>query len=245
MKIGIVSDIHSNLEAFTKALSLLSTFNIEKIYSCGDIVGYGPNPSECISLMQENKIISVKGNHDHTILSEHEEELFNSYARLAIQWTRKVLSKEEKIFLGALPLFLEADGFTFFHGMYQKSSPFRYTISDYDAWLSLKDLNTQIGFFGHSHIAGIYAMRSDGSVYFIPATRGLKLALDKNEKYIINIGSVGQPRDGNPDGAYGIFDTENNTVEIKRFSYNIEKTYKKIIEAGLPAFLGERLFIGA
>ncbi len=245
MKIGIVSDIHSNLEAFIKALNLLHSLEVEKIYSCGDIVGYGPNPNECVNLVRENSIISVIGNHDFGVIKEEFEFKFNSYARDALRWTRNILSLENTNFLKELPLFLEEPDFTFFHGMFKKSNPFQYIISDYDAWLSLKDMNTNIGFFGHSHIAGAYVMSKDSSIKFIPGTLGTKFEIQEDKRYLINVGSVGQPRDGNPSPAFTVYDSDSNTVEIKRFTYDIEKVYKKIVSYGLPVFLGERLFIGA
>ncbi len=244
MKIGIISDIHSNFEALEEALSVLDASHTQKLFCCGDVVGYGPDPSECVSLVRKRGIFSVLGNHDYAVGTNGYEKLFNEYARIAITWTRDRLSEADRNHLLNFPLFFETEELTFFHGMYSKANPFRYTISDYDAWLSLKELKTNISFFGHSHIAGVYEMDQSGKVRFLSARKGLKIYLEENKRYIINPGSIGQPRDNNPDGALAIFDTKEKFLEIKRFAYDVEKTYKKIMKAGLPAFLGERLFIG-
>lgn len=244
MKIGIISDIHSNLEAFSEALVLLNASKVERIYCCGDIVGYGPNPNECVDLVREKGITSIKGNHDFGAVDREQTKNFNSYAKVALDWTRDILSLENTSFLGHLNLFLYTEELTFFHGSLLISNPFLYIVSEYEAWISLNNLPSDIGFFGHSHIPGVFSLESEYSASFVPARKGLKVILEKGKKYIINVGSVGQPRDGNPDGALAIFDTETRALEIKRFSYDIEKTFNKIKEANLPSFLGERLFVG-
>jgi predicted phosphodiesterase len=244
MRYGLVSDIHGNFEAFSKALSLIEKAQVDNILGAGDIVGYGPDPSQCIHLVKEYEIKSVLGNHDCAVNNDEEASLFNTYAREAIEWERNNLSYEDLNFLKNLPLTLKENGFIIFHGLLDSVSPFTYILSDYEAWRSFNNMNVNIGFFGHTHIPGAYIMDEKGTIKFISGVKGLRIILEEGKRYLINVGSVGQPRDGNPQGAYTIFDSEKNTVEIHRFFYDIEKTYKKIISAGLPPFLGERLFIG-
>ncbi len=244
MRYAIVSDIHSNLEAMNSAVKIIDGMNINAIFSCGDIVGYGPNPEECIALIKGLSASSVAGNHDYAVNHREEEELFNAYARLAIQWTRKVISLESQLFLKNLPFFMEHKDFTIFHGSLDKNNPFDYTLTPQDASLSFRSLKTRIGFFGHSHIAGYFAESKRNGINYFPCISGCKINLQTDKKYIINVGSIGQPRDGNPEGAFAVYDVTKQTVEIIRFTYDMETTYKKIIQAGLPRFLGERLFSG-
>ncbi len=244
MKIGFISDVHGNLVALIEALTQLEDQGIKFIYSAGDIVGYGPNPEECVNLFMERGIHSVPGNHDYAINHPEIDAEFNAYARLAIQWTRSKLSLSAKNYLNSLPLFIERENFTVFHGALDKESPFSYILMPADAELSFQNLKTQIGFFGHSHTAGCFIEEKNGIINYIPGVLGCSLSLKENKRYLINVGSVGQPRDGNPAGSYCIYDTEEKVVIIKRFTYDIDKVYSQIIESGLPRFLGERLYSG-
>jgi len=244
MRYAFVSDIHSNFEAFTKALSLIEKANVDKIIGAGDIVGYGSDPENCIKLVRSHLIESVAGNHDYAVNNDEEKNLFNPYAKEAINWTRGVLSQEDLGFLGSLKMTIEEEAFIVFHGFLDSLSPFTYILSDYEAWRSFNNMSVDIGFYGHTHIAGAYIMEDSGNIKFVSGVKGFDINLEETKRYLINVGSVGQPRDGNPNGAYAIFDSGTNRVEIHRFSYDIETTYQKIIKAGLPAFLGERLFSG-
>ncbi len=244
MKYGIISDIHSNVEALNAAISKMEDKGVESIICCGDIVGYGPDPEECITIFKELPIHSVIGNHDYAINCINEEQSFNTYARLAIRWTRKKLSKNSKTFLKNLPFFSEQENFTIFHGTFDEKNPFKYLITAQDAVKNFTDIKTKIGFFGHSHVAGYFIQTKNKKINYYSCIEGCKLTLQKDNQYLINVGSVGQPRDGNPEAAFAIYDTSGNTIEIVRFQYDIESVYKKIIKAHLPNFLGDRLFSG-
>jgi predicted phosphodiesterase len=244
MKYAIISDIHGNLEAFQAALNEIEKAGIKYIFSAGDIVGYGPDPEECIKIIRSRGISSVMGNHDYAVNEVSEEELFNAYARLAIRWTREKLSEEDKTFLKSLPFSLVKDEFTIFHGTLDPEEPFNYILMSDDAELSFKNMKTWVGFFGHSHSAGCFIKDSNGIISYRSGIIDCTIELDPENKYLINVGSVGQPRDGNPNGAFAIFDTDEKTVSIKRFAYDIDKTAKKIIDSGLPRFLAERLYEG-
>ncbi len=244
MKYAIISDIHGNLEALGVALKEIKNEGVKYIFSAGDIVGYGANPEECIKLIRTKGISSVIGNHDYAINNVSEEELFNSYARLAIQWTRDILSEDAKNFLNSLPFSLIEEDVTVFHGTLDEESPFNYILMPIDSELSFQNLTTQVGFFGHSHVAGCFVMNENGIISYRSGIIDCEISIKEGNRYLINVGSVGQPRDGNPNGAFAIFDTDRRTVHIKRFAYDIEETSKKIIDAGLPRFLAERLFEG-
>jgi len=244
MRWGIISDIHSNIEALNVALGTLSEEHVDRIIALGDVVGYGPNPEECVKLIRDNSIDSVMGNHDFGLNSFAYEENFNSYARDAIKWTRKVVSESTKSFLKTLPLFIVKENFTMFHGNLDEESPFFYITSAEDALESFNNLKTPVGFFGHSHVPGIFSIKEGEDVEYTHLNPGQKIFLKENYRYLINPGSVGQPRDGIPLGSFIIFDNQSMNVEFVRFRYDIEKVYNKIIKLGLPPFLGERLFIG-
>jgi predicted phosphodiesterase len=224
-KIAIISDIHSNLEAFKAVLKEIKKLNIDKIYCCGDIVGYGAEPNKCIELVRKEKIISVKGNHDIGCVNLQDKELFNEWGKAAIEWSNKVLSQENKQFLFDLPNYLEAEGIYFVHG-----SPRDYlweyvypSCSGWDFREFFKMIKKDILVMGHTHVP------------FIKQFEG---------RLAINPGSVGQPRDKDSKACFCIFDTTSKKAEIKRVEYDIKKTADKIIKAGLPVFLAERLFKG-
>ncbi len=244
MKIGFISDVHGNLVALSEAIKQLKEERVEFIYSSGDIVGYGPDPEQCIEIFKKNNIQSVYGNHDYAVNHPEIDARFNAYARLAVQWTRDHLSSSAKSYLKSLPLFLEKALFTLFHGSLDKQSPFSYILMPADAELSFQNLKTRVGFFGHSHIPGCFIEENNGIINYISGISGCAVHLKETSKYLINVGSVGQPRDGNPAGSFCIFDSEEKSIRIKRFTYDIDTVYSRIVESGLPQFLGERLYSG-
>ncbi len=244
MKIAFISDVHGNLTSLNEALKQIKKSGVDLIYSAGDIVGYGPNPEECVKTFLEYNIQSVFGNHDYAVSHPEIDFRFNAYAKLAVQWTREHLSESSKTYLKDLPMFIEEKELTVFHGSLDKESPFSYILMPADAEISFSNMRTQIGFFGHSHVAGCFIKRESGIIDYIPGISGCVLNIHENEKYLINVGSVGQPRDGNPLGSFCIFDTDKKLVEIKRYQYDIDKVYKLIVDSGLPRFLGERLYSG-
>ncbi|BAL81449.1 metallophosphoesterase family protein [Caldisericum exile] len=244
MRITFVSDIHSNIEAFSVALDLIKMKNIDKIMSCGDIVGYGPDPEETINLFKENSIVGVRGNHDAGAVGDSILYEFNEYARLALLYTKRNISKASENFLKSLPIKIEENDYTIFHGFPNPKNPFKYILSELDVVEAFSYLKTPIGFYGHTHVPCVCRISNENVLEVINIQEQMKYKLDKNYKYLINVGSVGQPRDGNPKGTFVIFDSDECSVEFVRFEYNIEKVYNKIIERNLPAYLGERLFTG-
>ena len=244
MKYGFISDVHGNYEALSVVLKIFKDKGVKSIYSAGDIVGYGPEPEKCINEINKYSVRSVMGNHDFAVNNENEEWQFNAYARLAIQWTRLKLSENSKNFLSNLPFFIETEDFTLFHGSLDKESPFSYILMPEDALLSFENMKTDIGFFGHSHIAGCFIQNKNGFIDYYPGYVSRTFKMEKGKRYLINVGSVGQPRDSNPMGAFTIYDTILKSIEIGRFQYDIDAVYKKIVAANLPRFLGERLYNG-
>ena len=244
MKIAIISDIHSNLEAFTNFINIVKETGIEEIYSCGDIVGYGPNPEECVNLFIENHIVGVKGNHDAGVVDESVLFGFNTYARSAIVFTKRILSKSSESFLKDLPFFIEKEQFTIFHGFPSIRAPFRYILTEDDAMEAFMNVKTQIAFYGHTHKPCICVLSKNNKFEVIYPEEKTKYEIKDGFKYLVNVGSIGQPRDGNPKSIFAIYDDQSKELEFIRYAYNIEEVYKKIIERNLPAYLGERLFLG-
>ena len=239
MRYAIVSDIHSNLEALEAVLESARGERIDRYLSTGDIVGYGADPEACLRRIRDLDPVIVAGNHDWAVAGRLSLDFFNSYAREAIEWTRARLDADAKRWLGALPLTAKLGEITLVHATLHGPENFDYLLTAYDAHLSLEILDTPICFVGHSHVPVTFAQ--NGSVTFSFAS---EFSMDGTEKAIVNAGSVGQPRDGNPEASYGIYDTEARLVEVRRVSYDIGSASRKILAAGLPPVLAERLWLG-
>ena len=236
MATGIVSDIHGNLEAFTIALEYFKENNIEKIVCLGDIVGYGPNPEECVNLVRKHCNVSIMGNHDYAAIGLANIEYFNEYAKLSTFWTQEKLSDKSKEYLRSLPFTHEQDQLLFVHSSPKNPSSWDYVLSGEEANKQFKHFDSNICFIGHSHVPIIFSE----STYF----RKTDFLFTNGEKFIVNIGSLGQPRDGDPRSCFVVYDEDKNKIEYVRLDYDIQKTYNKITKAGLPLFLAERLLKG-
>jgi len=225
MEIAFISDIHSNLEAFQIVLKKIKKMKIDKIFCAGDVVGYGANPSECIKIIKDLKIPCVKGNHDYAVVSK-DTSWFNPYAAGAIQWQFEQLNKIEIEFLDNLPeritMTIENLKVYMVHGS-PKNPIWEYVYEENVGEEFVKELDCDILIIGHTHI---------------PFIKKLKSCL------VINAGSVGQPRDGINKASFIIFDTEKFDAKIMRLEYDIKTSAEKIIKAGLPTILAQRLFFG-
>jgi diadenosine tetraphosphatase ApaH/serine/threonine PP2A family protein phosphatase len=237
MKIAIISDIHSNLEALRTTFDYIGENNIEEVYCLGDIVGYGPNPNECVDLIRERCNVFLMGNHDYAAVSMADIEYFNDYAKASVFWTRELLSKDNLDFLKNMPFQYEDEEFLLVHSSPSNPSHWHYILSHEVARMEMQYFKQPICFIGHSHVQVVY---SKDKVF-----RQSPIKLEtKSQKYIINVGSVGQPRDGDEKLCFGVYDTEQNKFEHVRLNYSINTTYEKIIKSGLPVFLAERLLKG-
>jgi diadenosine tetraphosphatase ApaH/serine/threonine PP2A family protein phosphatase len=226
VKIGILSDIHSNLEALEVSLHRLDSEAVERLYCLGDIVGYGANPNECVEKIRTLCDVCVIGNHDDALIGHTSIQYFNSYARAAIEWTGRVLSDANREYLTSLPLRHQEDGLLMVHATPIEPEAWSYVLRPEEAAPQFQDMkNGTTAFIGHSHIP----VRFDD----IAA-----------KKAIINVGSVGQPRDRDPRASCGMFDTESGTFAWFREVYPIQEAARKIRQANLPEFLAARLFIG-
>jgi predicted phosphodiesterase len=239
MKYAIIADIHGNLEAFQVVLADIRAQNADHVVCLGDVVGYNANPKECLQIVREMNIPCVKGNHDEYCSSEDHLEGFNPHAADAVHWTRNQLNAEEKQWLRDLKYSRMVDNFTIVHATLDAPDRWGYVFDKLAAAASFPYQNTQMCFFGHTHVPVAF-MRDTvvrGGTYS-------KFKIDAAKKYFINVGAVGQPRDNNPKCAYVIYDTTAQTIEIRRLDYDIAAAQAKILAAGLPERLAERLAYG-
>ncbi|MFC1703722.1 metallophosphoesterase family protein [Candidatus Omnitrophota bacterium] len=240
MRYGIFADVHSNLEALSVVLDAYAKENIDRFLCIGDVVGYAAKPNECIKKIKEINAAVVAGNHDWAVIDKRDISYFNPVAKHAALWTMSILTEESRNFLDSLDLTFEQDDYTLVHGTLNQPEEFYYMIDFVNAQDTFELLKKDVCFIGHSHVPGIFAQK-DGA---IDLSKEQQTALVKERKYIVNVGSVGQPRDGDPRASYCIYDSTNREVTIKRVEYNVEKTQEQITQAGLPAFLAHRLTKG-
>ena len=241
MRYGIFSDIHANLEALQAVSRSFQHERIDAYLCVGDIVGYGANPNECIAQVKSFGAITVAGNHDWASVGLIPVHDFNPEALAAIEWTKQALDPSGRQFLASLPLVHTTPEFILVHGSLDEPQQFKYMTNVYDTLVSFQRSDARVCFVGHTHVPVAFIRDPFGSVTY----RDIEcLKLEDSKRYIINTGSVGQPRDSVPKAAYCVFDTEQKTVEIKRVAYEVFTARRKIIEAGLPQFLGDRLLTG-
>lgn len=241
MRYGIFSDVHSNLEALDAVIKAYSQEEIDQYLCVGDVVGYAADPKACIDKVKALAMLTVAGNHDWASVNLFSIDYFNPAAKKAILWTKQNLDQSCKNFLETLKLTFVNQDLTLVHGTLEDPENFYYMMDSFRVALTFGLLKTNLCFVGHSHIAGVFAQKEDGSIDYLEDPHiNIK---DKN-KYIINVGSVGQPRDGDSRAAYCIYDSDKKEAWIKRTSYDVAASAQKIIDAGLPKFLAERLSVG-
>jgi diadenosine tetraphosphatase ApaH/serine/threonine PP2A family protein phosphatase len=232
MLIAVISDVHGNLPALEEVLKKTEELNVDSVVCLGDTVGYGPYPNECVDLVQARCSIVLQGNHDSGLVGGTPIEDFNHYGLQAIQWTQTVVTQENQDYLAGLPYTAEFEGTTLAHASPGNPDHWNYILTMRAAKENFDAFTTRICFIGHTHA---------------PVVIGEDLTVNSyspDKRYIINVGSVGQPRDGNPASAFGLYDTVSGNYRLIRVKYNVEDTARKIREIGLPEFLASRLFQG-
>lgn len=238
MKWAIISDVHANLAAFEAVLKAIEKDKPDKILMLGDVVGYGPDPDACVSLAKENVDFSILGNHDAAVSGLMDYSAFNMLAKKAVEWTNDHISEESKSYLSERPLVFEDECFIGVHGTPDAPSKWYYILSKSDALDAFDRFEKEICFIGHSHVPAIFEQDQQGKIDFVGASRML---LSPESRYIVNVGSVGQPRDKDPRAAYTIWDTESRDFQQHRVEYDVIKTQKKMIDAKFPGYLILRL----
>jgi predicted phosphodiesterase len=239
MRFAVLSDIHANLEAFDAVMADARENKCTDFVCLGDVVGYNANPHECVERVREMDCPIVKGNHDEQASLFESSRDFNEIAEAAIQWTRDQLTEEDKEWLRGLKLQRQVRDFTIVHATLDTPAQWGYVFNNLDAAASFTYQHTTVCFFGHTHVPMAF-IRDDG----VRRVRLDQLRIEATKKYFINTGSVGQPRDGDWRAAYCVYNIESNSVEQRRVKYDLDTAQKKIIEAGLPRLLAERLAVG-
>jgi predicted phosphodiesterase len=239
VRYAIFSDIHSNLEALDAVLADAREHKCTQSVCLGDVVGYNANPHECVERVREMDCPIVKGNHDEQASLVESSRDFNELAEHAIQWTRDNLTEDDKEWLRDLRLQRQVRDFTIVHATLDTPTQWGYVFNNLDAAASFTYQHTAVCFFGHTHVPMAF-IRDDG----VKQVRIEQLRIEMSKKYFINTGSVGQPRDGDWRAAYCVYDLDTNAVEQRRVKYDLPAAQKKIVKAGLPRLLAERLAIG-
>jgi predicted phosphodiesterase len=240
MKFAILSDIHSNLEALQTTLADAAAQKCTHYVCLGDVVGYGPNPRECLQVIRDLNCPTVMGNHDEYCASEIDLTGFNPMAADAIKWTRTQLNDEEREWLRGLKYVRVLEAFTIVHATLDLPEKWAYVFDKLAAAASFNYQHTSVCFNGHTHVPIAFVRGPAG----IQGGLYTKIKIEVGRKYFVNVGSIGQPRDRNPKASYVIFDVINNMLELRRLDYDITTTQQKIRAAGLPASLADRLALG-
>ncbi|MBK8022855.1 MAG: metallophosphoesterase family protein [Chloroflexi bacterium] len=239
MRILIISDIHANLTAFETVLEDAKD-QWEYVWCLGDVVGYGPDPNECVELLRSMPHLCLAGNHDWAALSRLDIRTFNPDARKAVDWTRETLKPDNVAYLEALPTQFVIGSYTLVHGS-PREPVWEYILEPVIAADNFDHFETPYCLVGHTHQPVIYErVQSNGDTVAVQPTYGKKRLLN-GRRQIINPGSVGQPRDANPDAAYAILDVETNVWEHRRVSYNISAVQTRMRAVGMPERLVVRL----
>lgn len=239
MKYAIIGDVHGNLEALQAVLADAKEQRVTHYACVGDVVGYNANPVECLQLIRDLGCTVVRGNHDH--YCSHDENLngFHPLAADAVDWTRKQLTEEMRNYLRNLRLVALVDTFTIVHATLDMPEMWGYVFDKLEAEANFNYQTSSVCFFGHTHVPLAFE-KSDT----VRAGLYTKIKIAMGKKYFINVGSVGQPRDGDPRSAYAIYDVMNNQVELRRIAYDFRVTQQKILDVGLPGRVAARLAVG-
>ena len=237
MRYLIISDIHGNLEAFEKIINQCDKLNVDEILCLGDIVGYGANPHECLMLAKKHCTHFINGNHEYALFAIEYQQHFNTFAYDAIDWTREQLGKRDLDFIKTFTFMKIFDEFTLVHGSPHNPKEFYYISSSYEADTAFRHFKTRLCFIGHTHVPQLFTEGHAHSSYLKPGT----VYLNRDKRYIINVGSIGQPRDFDKRLSCAVFDDSDYSINLVRIPYDNRKAAEKIHKAGLPAYLAQRL----
>jgi diadenosine tetraphosphatase ApaH/serine/threonine PP2A family protein phosphatase len=222
LRLAIISDVHGNLAALEAVISSITSLGCDRVVCLGDIVGYGARPNECVGLLASEGIPCILGNHDAAAIGRLGVDYMNSYARSAIEWTVDTLNPGAKSFLLGLELVIQSEEAFFVHSSPNRPEAWQYIFNISEATQTFDSFQQSVCFIGHTHFPIIFTSPRDG-------------------RRLINVGSVGQPRDRDPRACYGLYDTKSSSFRWERVEYSIAETASQILAAGLPRFLAERL----
>jgi len=236
---AILGDIHGNWEALSAVLRDCREHGVTSYVCVGDIVGYNSDPSQCLDRVRELGFLTVRGNHDHYCSHDECLEDFHPLAADVVDWTRQQLSAEQVQFLRGLRMYRVADGFGVVHSTLDMPEKWGYVFDTLEADAHFNYQTTSVCFYGHTHVPMVFEKRRH-----VTRSRYSRVKVAMGRKYFMNVGSVGQPRDGDPRAAYALYDVPTMTVELRRLQYDISATQKKIRDVGLPERLAKRLELG-
>ncbi|MFN3198031.1 MAG: metallophosphoesterase family protein [Bradymonadia bacterium] len=240
MKIGIISDVHANLEALEAAFLVLSDVDA---YAClGDVVGYGAQPNECCDLIRRRVSVTVMGNHDAAVCGKMDYSYYRAEARQALDWHARVLTPENKRWLSSLPMTDRIEHVAFCHGSPVDPDAFEYifSVEQMHDLLPVYDEMADVTFIGHSHLCKSFAFDRQGAREVL----NTRFTAQPDFKYVVTAGSVGQPRDYDNRACCAVYDTETRTFEYRRVPYDVDAAAQKILDADLSETFGKRLFLG-
>ena len=247
MRIGIFADIHANQEALEACLAHAQTRGIDRYVFLGDLIGYGADPEwvlDTVICYQKLGALVLLGNHDEAVLLKKQDRPMNEDAQRVVEWTRSRLTDEHINFLAGLPLKVEESDYAYVHANAWAPDGWDYVMDVSDAVKSIAATKCRCTFIGHLHFNTLYYSGETGKAGFFKPVAGIDIPLSANRRWLAVIGSVGQPRDGNPAGCYAIYDLARKMLTYYRVPFNVEATAAKIREAGLPDWLGARLEMG-
>jgi len=247
VRLAILSDIHGNLEALEAVLADAKEHGYDRLLCLGDVVGYGADPEACVQRIRETVWHTcgveavVKGNHDAAAANGMDDD-FNPAAREAVRWTRQHLCEDTLTWLTKLPMTLETSGVLLVHASPYKPEEWIYVTTFDDASDAFTAFHQRVAFIGHSHVP--FHVLTDATYTRIERDDRPRIRMMAGFRYLVNVGSVGQPRDGDPRGCYEILDLEEEVLERFRVAYPVDVAADKIRNAGLPRFLADRLYRG-
>jgi diadenosine tetraphosphatase ApaH/serine/threonine PP2A family protein phosphatase len=249
MKLAILSDVHGNLEALNAVLADASVRKTDQIIFLGDAVGYGADPESCVEQIREKADLMLAGNHDHAVSQDEEPQGFNLEARTSLEWTKSVLTASCRSFLAGLPLRRSSSEIMLTHGSPAKPEQWDYVLNKGQATQAFTACPHNLIFIGHSHLPGIfveleYKRMFAGEIRRVEQVAPNRALVKTPYRYLFDVGSVGQPRDGDPRASYGIFDSAAKEYRLIRIPYDVDQAAGKIIQAGLPEASAERLVLG-
>ena len=240
MRYAIISDIHGNIQALEAVLERIADLGVDRLLCLGDIVGYGARPGECILRVRKACGIVLLGNHDAAAVGRTSIDYFNPVARSAIEWTTRALSAEDVEYLKGLPLVHDNGDLAVTHATYSNPETWEYLFSTFDASIEFDLFKGEILFYGHTHYPIVFEL--EGSE--INHHQVGELTFRRGCRYLVNVGSVGQPRDGNPDACFLVFDPDDRHIEFHRVPYDVEGAQRDILGTSIPEELARRLSLG-
>lgn len=240
MRYGLFADIHGNFEAFCAVLDALSGEKIDEYLCIGDIIGYGANPRECLEKVKAVSPRYVAGNHEYAAAGLLSLDCLNDYAKAAVLWTKNILTDKDINFLKSPGLVFKSNDLVMAHSSLDNPDYFSYLFNPYDSRETFNLLDRVVCFVAHTHRPKIFIKRD----VIVSLAYGYETVINPEYKYVVNIGSVGQPRDADNRASYCVYDTKDMSIRIKRVPYDIKTAQKKILDAGLPKFLADRLETG-